>query len=480
MTISANKKVHFIGICGVGMSAVARLYQLMGWQVTGSDQGVYDPVKSYLEKCGLTCRTPHQASNLPEEPDLIVIGRHAKLTIEKCDEVRVAYERFSEKIISFPQAIQRLTQQTRNFVVVGSYGKSTCASLMTWILKGLEIDLSYFVGAIPLDLEYTSHLGESDIFVLEGDEYPSSNEDPTSKFMYYHTSSLLLTSAEHDHINVFPAVEDYLKPFQDLIAQLQEGAKIVACIDNPNVQQLLEQTTNPVFTYGFQVDADWRPVNVRYGETTRFDLTKSGRRVVSLKTGILGKHNVQNIVGVCAFLLEHGFGPAEAIAEAVAGYRGIVRRLDKKTERSSLKVYEGFGSSYTKARTAIEALNLHFPDKKLIVLFEPHTFSWRNKNFIDWYDTVFEGVANILLYRPPTHGREQHDQLSLEEIHQRVASKYAAVFATPNYEAMVTRLGELLKGDEVVLLLSSGSFDGNLNQIVEWMETNFPIKVDYP
>ena len=90
MTKVKPKSVHFIGLCGVGMSAVARLYQLMGWKVTGSDQGVYDPVKSYLEKCGLICQTPHQAEHIPENPDLIVIGRHAKLTIEKCVEVKVA------------------------------------------------------------------------------------------------------------------------------------------------------------------------------------------------------------------------------------------------------------------------------------------------------------------------------------------------------------------------------------------------------
>ena len=347
---------------------------------------------------------------------------------------------------------------------------------MTWILKELGFDLNYFIGAIPLDFEYTSDYEAmlTTIFVLEGDEYPSSNEDFTSKFMYYNTSSLLITSAEHDHINVFPTIEDYLKPFHALVAQLDEHAKIIACIDNPNVDKLISNVPQYVITYGFSEEATWRADNIQFGEITQFDLFKKGELVATLQTPMLGRHNVQNIVGVCAFLLQHGFRPVDKIVAAVKRYRGIKRRLDKKTEKSSLKVYEGFGSSYTKARTAIEALKLHYPDKRLVVIFEPHTFSWRNRNFIDWYDTVFEGVDDILIYRPPSHGKEQHDQLSLEEIYNRTKENYESVFKTPNYSSIIDCLHQLLKGDEVILLLSSGSFDGNLANIVKWVEINYP------
>ncbi len=469
-----KKTVHFIGLCGAGMSAVARLYQEMGWEISGSDQGVYDPVKSYLEKCGMTCKIPHQAANLPANPDLIVIGRHAKLTVENNEEVRAAYQKFPDRIISFPLAIEKLTRATTNYVVVGSYGKSTCTALMAWILMHLGHNPSYFIGAIPIGMEYTSRIGSSDVFVLEGDEYPSSNTDDTSKFIYYHASSLLLTSAEHDHVNVFPTIEDYLKPFFQLIRGMDKKSTIVAGIDHPNVKQLLAVADCRIVTYGWSDQADWQPRHIKYGPVTKFDLMKNKDKVVTLQTSLIGKHNIENITGVCVFLLEHGLVSPENILEPLRTFQGIVRRLDKKSDKSSLVIYEGFGSSYTKARTAIEAIRLHYPGKRLIIVFEPHTFSWRNKNTIDWYDSVFAGSAEVLIHEPPAHGKQQHEQLTLSEIVARTQKNHPSVYPTPDFGAITGTLQELLSGNEVVLLLTSGSFDGHLQDIVEWMEKVFP------
>ena len=142
------------------------------------------------------------------------------------------------------------------------------------------------------------------------------------------------------------------------------------------------------------------------------------------------------------------------------GFRGVARRLDKKTTRSRVPVYEGFGSSYEKARSAIEAILLHFPARPLVVVFEPHTFSWRNRDALAWYDTVFQGVSRVLLLPPPSHGGEAHDQIDAETILHRVRAAGVHTDLVQSGDAAIADLGESLNGFEVVLLLSSGPLDG--------------------
>ncbi len=468
------KKAHFIGLCGSGMSSVAGLLQENGWQISGSDEGVYDPMKSYLEHIGLTCCSPHDPKNIPEHPDLIVIGKHAKLTVEENAEVAYAYEHYADTIKSFPEVLHELTQDTQNFVVCGSYGKSTSSALLAWCLKDNNLDPSYFVPAISFDLDTTAHKGTSDYFVLEGDEYPSANTDTTSKFLYYNASSLLFTSGEHDHINVFPTIEDYHGPYKQLLKSIPVTGKVIACIDNPYVSELILETNAHVITYSLQnTTAHYYAEHIIYSEISSFDLMHKGSHVIKLETQLLGTHNIQNIIGVCAFILEHGLLSPEQLQKSVRSFRGIVRRLDKKTQSSSVLVFEGFGSSYTKARTAIEALQLHFPDKKLHVVFEPHTFSWRNRGMIDWYRTVFDGTDSVLIYKPPTHGQETHEQLSLDEIFAEVNAHHPRAFKTPSHAEILETLGIIVQAGDVLLILTSGSFDDGIEKMVKWCEERF-------
>jgi UDP-N-acetylmuramate: L-alanyl-gamma-D-glutamyl-meso-diaminopimelate ligase len=175
---------------------------------------------------------------------------------------------------------------------------------------------------------------------------------------------------------------------------------------------------------------------------------------------LLGRHNIENIVGAAAFLLEHGAITPAQLQAALQVFRGVARRLDKKTRTSSIPIYEGFGSSYEKARSAIEAIELHFPARKSVVVFEPHTFSWRNQNALDWYDTVFEGCERVLIMAPPTHGAANHDQLSQDQIVARVIAAGINAIGVKDGAQVLASLPDSLHGDEVVLLLSSGPLDG--------------------
>jgi UDP-N-acetylmuramate: L-alanyl-gamma-D-glutamyl-meso-diaminopimelate ligase len=150
-----------------------------------------------------------EKKNIPKDASFIVIGKHAKLVKETNEEVAFAYESLIP-VKSFPEVINDLTKETDNIVVSGSFGKSTCTTFLIWSLLCSKKDPSYFVGALPYNFKDSAHQGTDNTFVLEGDEYPSSNTDETSKFLYYNPKTVLLTSCEHDHINIFPTLESYL------------------------------------------------------------------------------------------------------------------------------------------------------------------------------------------------------------------------------------------------------------------------------
>ncbi|MGI9169106.1 MAG: hypothetical protein ACR2FH_02865, partial [Caulobacteraceae bacterium] len=188
---------------------------------------------------------------------------------------------------------------------------------------------------------------------------------------------------------------------------------------------------------------------------------------------LLGRHNIENIVGVAALLLERGDIDAAALQRAVRRFRGVERRLDKKTRASRVPAYEGFGSSYEKARSAIDAIALHFPGRPAWVVFEPHAFSWRNAQSLHWYDTVFAGVARVLLLAPPEHGAEGHDQTGLETILTRIRAAGVRARSFAGADEVLADLASSLVGDEVVLLLSSGPLDGLARSLPPMLEARF-------
>lgn len=465
-------RFHFIGICGAGMSAVAKLLIEQGHSVTGSDEGFYPPISDYLKANAIPCATPFSKSNIPEDTDFIVIGKHAKLVPEENEEVAAAFSS-NKKIISFPEALAMITKGRHNIVVAGSFGKSTCTSLIAWCLE--DNGAGYFIGALPLTPKENARLGQGELFIVEGDEYPSANWDRTSKFLYYNPRDVLLTALAHDHVNVFATHADYIEPFEKMISGLPEDGLLVACIDDKTIRERMGSWQKKCITYGFSQNAMWRAENISWGDKTTFDLVRDGVIVVSLATTLLGKHNVENIVGVSAFLLEKGYVTPEELKEKIATFEGIVRRLDKKSHRTSLPIYEGFGSSIDKARSAIEAIRLHFPDRRLVIVFEPHTFSWRNRQAITWYDTVFSGAKKVFIYKPPEHGSETHDQLSLEEIVSRVRGASIDAIGIETVQHGKSLILDTLENTDVVLILSSGGMDGLMQELVSHVEQKFPL-----
>lgn len=450
-------RIHFTGIAGAGMSAVALMMRDAGHEVSGSDADAFPPLSTYVESLGFPFYRSFAADNLPAHLDVLVLGASAKLGGDDNPEVAEARRR-GVKITTFPELVGEATRDRLSTVVAGSFGKSTCTALLAHVLKQSGVDAGWMIGAISPSLPATGHWGTAPEVVLEGDEYIVGPADRRSKFVLYHPRDVLLTSLIHDHVNVFPTFADYEAPFRELLRLLPKDG-LLTVREHPATRAVAGEAAGRTVWYDTSPCDGWWSDEVVYGETTRFVLVSPAGRRLPLATTLLGEHNIENIVGVSAYLLERGLVSEDQLARAIASFAGIRRRLDRLTTRSAIPVIEGFGSSYEKARSAIEAMLLHYPERPLTVVFEPHTFSWRSRDALAWYDTVFAGAARVLMAPPPTHGAESHHQSTHAEILERTRAAGVPVQGVARADQAIGALSTLT-GDEVVLLLSSGPLMG--------------------
>jgi UDP-N-acetylmuramate: L-alanyl-gamma-D-glutamyl-meso-diaminopimelate ligase len=471
---SKKKKAHFIGLCGIGMSATALLVKESGVEVSGSDSECYGPPKGILKRNGLIPFPKYTPENIPTDADFVVISRNAKLSPQENEEVRTALD--SEKpVYSFPQVLGALTEGRHNVVVAGSYGKSTTTALIAHILRHAGRDAGYFIGAEPVPSEALpspSKLGSEPTFVLEGDEYPSGHNDARSKFLHLHPEDVVLTAVVHDHVNVFPTYEEYKKPFIDLLEKVSDDGIVVVCADEKGALSLAKDSGKKIVTYGVE-QGEYHAKYIQVGMRTKFTIVREGESDIEMETELLGLHNIENSIGASAYVLSRSLVSVEELQEAVSAFTGVRRKLDNVAPLARIPVYEGFGSSYEKARSAIAAIKLHFPDKRLFIIFEPHTFGWRNKANLSWYTDVFKG-SNFVSFAPPAQqGANTHAQLSYEEITEVIEKngipciKYAP-------EDITSTVYKIENGD-VVLILTSGDLEGTIEKLVESITVAFPL-----
>lgn len=455
----------------MGMSATAILLKEQGWSVTGSDTEAYPPATTQLERHDIPFATRYDPANIPKDADLIVIGKNAKLARENNLEVQAAYDSGISPS-SFPQVLSGILKGRKPIVIAGSYGKSTITSLIAWCLSHAGVDVGWFIGAAPEGME-PAHLGEHPVFVIEGDEYPASHEDQRPKFSLYKAHDAVISAATHDHVNIYKTHGGYLKAFRALVESLPKDGLLVLSADEPHAASLARGAKARVVRYGLTDAADWHAMHIARSEATTFDLMHGKEKMASLSTTLIGDHNIQNIVGASAMLLEKKLITPEQLARAVKDFKGLSRRLDKKTTHSSVPAYEGFGSSREKLQAAVAALKTRHPEKRLVVVFEPHTFSWRNKNMLHWFDTAFDGAGLVVLYKPAEQGALTHEQSTQEEMAARLARTGISVLSAVHSDEVMDLLAKEVHEGDVVLLSSSGAMDGLIESIPIWLDNEF-------
>lgn len=367
--------------------------------------------------------------------------------------------------MSFPEVLSLFLGKTRNLIVAGSYGKSTSTALAIHILNQAGKKPSYFLGGETPTLPLSAKLDEGDFFVLEGDEYPSAHFDERSKFLWYKPFSVLFTSGEHDHFNFFPTLESYLRPYLDLVNLIPNDGSLVFCLDNPHTLEVANNFSGTKISYGENPQADYYFFDQKHDGLNLFKIKNPDGEDLEVKTTELGKHNAQNITGVYAWLRVNTDLSNQEIISGISSFRGVGDRLERVNSKSNeVPVYKSYGSSFSKARSSIEALMSAYPDKTQIVLFEPHTFSWQDRLASDWYLKVFSNLESVAILMPPSeHGKSASNQLNAEEIISLIKSgknppKSLVTLSSP--EQVFSWLETQPKNNIVINMITSGNLSG--------------------
>ena len=426
-------KIHFIAIGGAAMHNLAlAVASKAGYQVTGSDDEIFDPALTHLREAGLL---PDEMGWHPEritkDIDAIILGMHAR---EDNPELVKARE-LGLKIYSFPEYLYEQTKDKIRIVVGGSHGKTTTTSMILYVLQRLGIEADYMVGAQIEGFERMVRLSDTAKYaVFEGDEYLTSPLDLRSKFLWYHPHIAILTGIAWDHINVFPTFPEYVETFRKFIEGVEPGGSFIWYKGDENLRAIAE---------GARKDITCIPYDAYDG---------------NVQMQVFGKHNMQNLQA--AMLACHCIGVApDDFYREISTFTGASNRLEKICETDTSVAYKDFAHSPSKLKATINAVRERYPNKKLIACMELHTFSSLMADFLPQYkNCMAEADVAYVYFNPKVIEHKRLTPITKEEVREAFGTENVEVFTES--EALQERLRSLEYKNTALLMMSSGTFDG--------------------
>ncbi len=439
-------RTHFIAIGGAAMHNLALALHNKGYQVTGSDDAIFEPSKSRLEKKGLL---PVEFGWFPEkitaDIEAIILGMHAKADnpeLLKAQELGL-------KIYSYPEFLYEQSKNKTRVVIGGSHGKTTITSMILHVMHYHNIEVDYMVGAQLEGFDTMVHLThENDFIVLEGDEYLSSPIDRRPKFHLYQPNIALLSGIAWDHINVFPTFENYLEQFEIFVNQITKGGILVYNEEDDTVKKVAEETTNIIRRLPYKTPS----YSVEDG-TTLLD-TPEGPMPIE----VFGAHNLNNLAGAKWICQNMGVDEAD-FYEAIASFKGASKRLEKIAESKGKVAYKDFAHSPSKVSATTKAVKAQYPNRKLVACLELHTYSSLNAEFLKEYEGALDAAdVAVVFYSPDAVKIKQLEEVSYDQIAQSFQRDDLIIYTNPaefkdflfNYDL----------NNSALLLMSSGNYGG--------------------
>ncbi|MCH8887600.1 MAG: UDP-N-acetylmuramate--L-alanine ligase [SAR324 cluster bacterium] len=403
--------VHLMGICGTAMTALAGCLQSLGMRVTGSDAHPYPPMSGHLRAMGIEPCEGYRAENIPNHAELVVVGN----VIAEANPEAVEMRRRGLPYLSMAAAVKRFAIGDRHAIVVaGTHGKTTTTSLAAHLLVELGADPGFLIGGIARNFGTNFRMGGDsrgggDLFVIEGDEYDTAYFDKTPKFFKYEPRTLIFTSLEFDHADIYDDLDAIRTQFAGLLRSMPAGGRVIACTDDPNVRGLLSEASCEVAGYGFGAEAQWRLTSWRPdGEGGVFELREGGRRKNIWRIPMPGRYNALNAAAVIALVsgLENpasaaGYPPA-AIQAALDAFKGVRRRQEVRGVADGVTVVDDFAHHPTAVRLTVEAMRGRYPGRRLWAVFEPRSFTARGGRFQREFTEALAGADRVVLARPFT------------------------------------------------------------------------------
>lgn len=447
-------RTHFIAIGGAAMHNLALALYSKGYKVTGSDDAIFEPSKSRLEKKGLL---PEEFGWFPEkitqDIEAIILGMHAKADnpeLLKAKELGL-------KIYSYPEFLYEQSKNKTRVVIGGSHGKTTITSMILHVMQYHNIEVDYMVGAQLEGFDTMVHLTENnDFIVLEGDEYLSSPIDRRPKFHLYQPNIALLSGIAWDHINVFPTFENYVEQFEIFVNQITKGGILVYNEEDATVKKVAEATTNTIRKMPYAT-----PDYVVENGITLLE-TPEGAMPIE----VFGAHNLNNLAGAKWICQNMGVDEAD-FYEAISSFKGASKRLEKIAEGIGKVAYKDFAHSPSKVSATTKAVKNQYPDRKLIACLELHTYSSLNAQFLKEYQGALDAAdVAVVFYSPDAVKIKQLEEVTYEQIAQSFEREDLIIYTNP--ADFKNFLFSQNFDNAALLLMSSGNYGGlNFDEVKE-------------
>ncbi|HTD88428.1 MAG TPA: UDP-N-acetylmuramate:L-alanyl-gamma-D-glutamyl-meso-diaminopimelate ligase [Candidatus Binatia bacterium] len=449
------RSVHFVGIGGTAMAAVAAAMQEKGFHVSGSDQNIYPPTSTFLADRKVDVRIGYSEQNLAHRPDLVVIGNaisrgnvEAEVTLER----RMRYWSLPELLKEF------FIRGKRSIVVSGTHGKTTTTSLLTWVFEHNGLNPNFLIGGIPNNFSQGARFTDSEWFIIEGDEYDTAFSDKRSKFVHYLPEVVIINNIEFDHADIFEDVGAIQLSFKRLINIIPRNGQLFANGDDPNIAPLLNVTHCPVKRFGLGDDNSIRAFNVKLAPTvSEFEIPS-----FKFRMNLLGELNVRNALAVIACAKHCGLKNSQ-IQSAFDTFKGVKRRMEMRGIAGGVTVIDDFGHHPTAIRETLRALRVRYPAQHVHAIFEPRSNTTRRNVFQQelvaaFADADFVVVSQVDRLEQLSPSERLDPGRLMEDL--KIAGKPAAYL--PNVDAIIEHVLRNIQGGDVVCVFSNGGF-GNIH-----------------
>ncbi len=468
------KHVHFLGICGTAMGAVASAMARKGFIVTGTDANVYPPMSTFLESEGIRIFQGYKPTNIPDDAELIVIGNamsRGNIEVEAVLNRRLRY-------MSLPETMKEFfLWGSRNFVVTGTHGKTTTTSMLTWLMEANGLNPSFMIGGIARNLGRGGRFTDSEFCVLEGDEYDTSFFDKRSKFLHYLPEVVIINNIEMDHADIYANVDEIKLSFERLLRVVPSNGLVFINADCPNCAAVREAAaqelrTVRIVSVGMGEDADVRIGDIAHRtDGSSFSLTTAEDAPYSLNgttlnVPMIGDFNIRNAaMAACAARIA-GLS-AEQISDALNSFEGVARRQEVRGTVNGVTVVDDFAHHPTAISQAIAGLRQRFPKSRLWVLFEPRSNTTIRNLFQhelagSLAEADFAVVARVENHKKLKPEEQLDEQLLCEEITKAGTDCHLG----ESVDEIVAHVVTHVHPGDVLLVMSNGGFGGIHNKLL--------------
>jgi UDP-N-acetylmuramate: L-alanyl-gamma-D-glutamyl-meso-diaminopimelate ligase len=463
--MNEKKRIHLIGICGTAMASLAGMLKHRGFHVTGSDAAAYPPMSDFLRELGIPVAQPFDARNLEPRPDLVVVGNamsRGNVELEYLLDQRIPF-------CSLPQLLHdEFLRGKEVLVVAGTHGKTTTTSMLAWIFHSSGLDPSFLIGGIAENFGSSFHLGGGKHFILEGDEYDTAFFDKGPKFLHYFPDSVILTSVEFDHADIYKDLDAVETAFKRLVNLIPRRGRIVAfdgvaggVAESPSLERCLAKAFCPVERYGAGERANWKITNLRFEPArTTWTVVHNGEPWAALEFPLAGEYNVWNATAAAALAASGGISK-EAIAAALKTFKSVKRRLEVKAEVNGITIIDDFAHHPTAIAGTLKALRERYPGSRLWAILEPRSNTLRRRVLqSDLAHSLAHADEVIVAGVFRSEAVPENERLELPDLAAEVARSGRRTRLLADADAIVQTIAPEMRSGDVVAILSNGGFGG--------------------